>query len=90
MIGRFAPYLSYEMMWGKHYIWGGETEAPMGIKTGKQGKGIVGLGYAISERVLLFAGATPQDYDPAKFFNKMKTPYKSSGLLLKVNVNVWD
>lgn len=28
MIGRFAPFLSYEMMWGKYYIYGGEGAVP--------------------------------------------------------------
>ena len=90
MIGRFAPFVGYELMWGKYHIWGGETAAPMEVKSRKQGKGVAGIGFAISDSVQMFAGVAPQDYDPVKFYKRKKTPYRSPGVVLKFNVRVWE
>ena len=90
MIGRFIPFLSYEMMWGEYYIYGGSTQASVAVKSRKQGRGVFGVGYEISDRVQVFTGVSAQDYDPVKFYKRKKTPYKSPGVVMKVGVNVWD
>ncbi len=89
MIGRLAPFLSYEMMWGKYYIYGGDGSGSVGLKSRKQGKGVLGLGYAITDRVNLFAGLAAQDYDPLKYYKSRKTPYKSRGIVLKLSGEVF-
>jgi hypothetical protein len=89
-IARFAPFLSYEMMWGKYYIYGAESSGTVAVKQGKQGKGVLGTGYALSERLMLFAGVSAQDYDPLKYHKTRQSPYKSPGLLLKVAASMTD
>ncbi len=61
----------------------------MGLKSRKQGKGVLGLGYAVTERVMLFGGVAAQDYDPVKYYKSRKTPYKSRGIVLKLSGEVF-
>ena len=89
MIGRFAPFLSYEMMWGEYFIYGAEATTIAFIRSGKQGKGVLGLGYAITDQVGIFAGVSGQDYDPVRFYKTKKTPYTTRSMTVKLNANVW-
>lgn len=84
-IGDFTPFLSYEMMWGEYYIYGAQKNHDVGIKHTNQGKGVLGLGYAISENFVIFAGASAQDYDPMHYKTTGKSPYRSKSLLLKID-----
>lgn len=90
MIRRFLPFLSYEMMWGEYYIYGGGTEATVAVKSRKQAKGVLGVGFAVTDRVQVFAGLAAQDYDPVKYYKRKKTPYRSPGMVLKLELSVWN
>lgn len=59
------------------------------MQSRKQGKGVLGVGYVLTDRAQLFAGISAQDYDPAAYRNRYKSPYKSPGVVFKLNIDVF-
>jgi len=87
-IGSVAPFLSYEFMRGEYYIYEHQLDKTPEIKTKFQGQGTIGVGYMVNEFMGIFAGYTFMDYNPVKFIKTNKSPYKDSGINIKLSFNL--
>lgn len=85
-IGSFLVFISYDVVWGEYYNYleNGTVE----LTNGRYSRGILGMGYSISESTSIYLGAIFQDYNPARYYNEAKSPHKSSSFTIRANISV--
>lgn len=85
-IGSLLPFISYDVVWGEYYNYleNGTVE----LKDGRYSRGILGIGYSISESTSIYLGAIFQDYNPARYYVKARSPHKSSSFTIRANISL--